>query len=171
MRKILPGIIIYTLVISVVSCNSQTENNATKQAGDIQNMVKANSSGYIPTTAEYYLKAKINGKEWVAEEMMASDKAGRIVGQLKGDNSEMISLPFELRYTKDSALTNFTNNAVDIFTKGEVGIWGGRQGEMMFTKVGDNYAEGKFYVTAFDEATNKKLVITDGVFRIPLTEN
>lgn len=162
-------VIVSLLIISGIACNSQSKNDAVKQAGDIQKMVKANSPGYIPTSTEYYMKAKINGKDWVAEEMMASDKAGRIVGQMKGENGESISLPFELRYTKAGALTNFKNHAVDIYMNDDIKMWGGHQGEMIFTKVGDNYAEGKFYITATANDTDKQLTITDGVFRIPLT--
>ena len=162
-------VIVSILIISGISCNSQSKSDAIKQASDIQKMVKANSPGYIPTNTEYYMKAKINGKEWVAEEIMASDKAGRIVGEMKGENAESISLPFELRYTKTGAKTNFKNYAVDIYMHDDVKIWGGHQGEMMFTKVGDNYAEGKFYINATGLDTDKKLTITDGVFRIPIT--
>jgi hypothetical protein len=154
------------LVIFSISCNSQNTNDAVKQAGDIQKMVKENSPGYTPTSAEYYFKAKINGKDWVADEMMASDRAGRIIGKMNG---ESISLPFELRYAKTGAKTNFKNHAVDIFMNDDVGIWGGRMGEMEFTNVGDNYAEGKFYVTGTSHTTDKKLIITEGTFRIPIT--
>lgn len=168
MIKVSLAAIISIFFISVISCNSQGKNDAEKQASDIQKMVKANSSGYTPTSAEYYFKAKVNGKDWVAEEMMASDKAGRIVGQMRGENGESISLPFELRYTKTGAITNFKTRGVDIFMNDDVKMWGGHQGEMMFTKVGDNYAEGKFYVTATGLDTDKQLTITEGVFRIPI---
>ena len=158
--------IMLILVIFSISCNSQNTNDAAKQASDIQKTVKANSPGYTPTSAEYYFKAKINGKDWVADEMMASDRAGRIIGKM---NEESISLPFELRYTKTGATTNFKNHAVDIFMKDDVGIWGGTQGEMEFTNVGDNYAEGRFYVTGTSHSSDKKLIITEGTFRIPIT--
>ena len=161
--------IISLLVISAFSCNSQSTTKAEKQAGDIQNMVKANSPGYIPTNAEYYMKAKINGKDWVADEMMASDKAGRIVGKMKGENGESISLPFELRYAKTGEITNFENHAVDIYMQDDIKMWGGHQGKMEFTNVVDKYAEGKFYITATALNSDKKLTITEGVFRIPLT--
>ena len=165
MKKVFLATLMSILLISAFSCNSQSKTKAEKQAGDITNMVKANSPGYMPTSAEYYMKAKINGKDWAANEMMASDKAGRIVGQVNG---ESISLPFELRYAKSGAITNFKNHAVDIFMHDDVKIWGGTQGEMIFTNVGDKYAEGKFNVTATANGSDKKLTITEGVFRIPL---
>lgn len=158
--------IISILIISGISCNSQTKSEAEKQASDITSMVKANSPGYTPTSSDYYIKAKINGKEWVADEFLVNDGGG-IVGQTKG--GEHITLPFELRYANDGRITNFKNHAVDIYMHDDIKMWGGHQGEMIFTKVGDNYAEGKFYVTATANDTDKQLTITDGVFRIPLT--
>ena len=166
MIKVSFGAIVLVLVITTVSCNSQSKSDAEKQAADITSMVKANSPGYSPTSGEYYFKAKVNGKDWVADEFLVNDGGG-IVGQTKG--GEHFRLPFELRYANEGRITNFKNNAVDIYMHDDVGLWGGNQGEMMFTKVGDNYAEGKFYVTATDDATDKKLTITDGAFRIPLT--
>ena len=116
------------------------------------------------------MRAKINGREWAAEEMMASDDAGRIIGQTKGDKRESISLPFTLRYAKNGEVTNFKNSAVDITTNDEEGLWGGNEGEMTFTNVGDTYAEGKFNVIATANGSTRKLVVTDGVFRIPITD-
>ena len=169
MKKAALSVSIIILIISVISCNSQPPLNAKKKAGDFQALVKSKSPGYISTTAGYYMKAKINGESWVADELMASDKAGKILGKLKGAKGESISLPFDLRYVKTGAITQFRDQAVDIFTKNNVGIWEGHEGEMMYTKVGNNYAEGKFYVAATAKGTNKRLMITDGVFRIPLS--
>jgi hypothetical protein len=158
--------IISFLIISGISCNSQTKSDAEKQAADITSMVKANSPGYTPTSSEYYFKAKINGKEWVADEFLVNDGGG-IVGQTK--EGEHFTLPFELRYANEGRITNFQNHGVDIYMHDDIKMWGGHQGEMMFTKVGDNYAEGKFYLIATSIGSDKQLVVTDGVFRIPLT--
>lgn len=166
MKTITYAVIISMLIISAFSCNSQGKTAAEKQAGDITNMVKANSPGYTPTGAEYYIKAKVNGKDWAADEFLVNDGGG-IVGQTK--KGESITLPYELRYAKEGEITNFQNYGVNIFMNDDVKIWGGHQGERIYTKVGDDYAEGKFYVTATANGTDKKLVITEGVFRIPLT--
>lgn len=165
MIKVSFAAIISILLISTVSCNSQSKSDAEKQADDIQKMVKANSPGYSPTSAEYYFKAKVNGKNWVADEFMVNDGGG-IVGQTK--EGESIRLPYEFRYANEGRITNFQNNGVDIYMNDDVQIWGAHLGKMMFTKVGDNYAEGKFYLTATGMDTDKLLKITDGVFRIPL---
>jgi hypothetical protein len=154
------------LVIFSISCNSQNTNDAVTQANDVQKMVKENSPGYTSASAEYYMKAKINGKDWAADEFMVNDGGG-IVGQTK--DKEHIRLPFELRYAKEGEITNFQSNAADIYMNDDVKIWGGHQGKMMFTKVGNNYAEGKFYITGTSQNSDKKLLITEGTFRIPIT--
>ncbi|MEO6868954.1 MAG: hypothetical protein ABI168_04875 [Ginsengibacter sp.] len=166
MIKVTFAALISLFVISVFSCNSQGKTDAEKQAGDITSMVQANSSGYTSTSEEYYVKAKINGKDWAADELLVNDGGG-IVGQTKG--GEHFTLPFELRYARDGEITNFKNHAVDIYMNDDIKMWGGHQGEMMFTKVGGNYAEGKFYLTGTATGSDKQLVVTDGVFRIPIT--
>ena len=158
-------VIVSMLIISGISCNSQTKSDAEKQAADITSMVKENSPGYTPTSSEHYMKAKINGKDWVSDEFLVNDVGG-IVGQTK--EGEHITLPYELRYANEGRVTDFQNHAVDIYMHDDVKLWGGHQGKMMFTKVGDDYAEGKFYITATANDTDKQLAITDGVFRIPL---
>ncbi len=159
-------VIVSILIISGISCNSQTKSDAEKQVTNITSMVKANSPGYTSTNPEYYFKAKINGKDWVADEFMVNDGGG-IVGQTK--DGEHFTLPFELRYANEGRITDFQNHAVDIYLNDDIGMWGGHQGKMMFTKVEDNYAEGKFYLTGTATGSDKQLAVTDGVFRIPLT--
>jgi hypothetical protein len=60
------------------------------------------------------------------------------------------------------------NNAVDLMTNDDVGLWGGYKGEMEITKADNEWAEGKFYVSANDDATGKALEVTEGFFRISI---
>lgn len=60
------------------------------------------------------------------------------------------------------------NRAVDLFTDEETGIWGGRKGAIMITKVDDASAEGTFFFTADTGGTEKTIAVTDGFFRILL---
>lgn len=166
MKKVSFAIIALILFISAFSCNSQSKTDAKKSAADITNMVKENSPGYTPTSDQYYMRAKVNGKDWTADEFMVNDGGG-IVGQTK--DGEHFTLPFELRYANEGRITKFENYGMDIFMNDDVKIWGGHQGEMVFTKVGDNFAEGKFYATGTAQDSDKQLKITDGVFRIPLS--
>lgn len=160
--------LIILLAVIFASCNNQ--NCAVEQASDIKEIVKRNSPDYISTNARFYMKAKIDGKKWKADKIMSSYYVDNIVGRKKGKKLESISLPFQLRNTKTGATLNFKDYAVDIIRADKIVIWGGHQGEMMFTKVTDDYADDTFNALAIDEDTDKRLVITEPVFRTPFMD-
>lgn len=148
------------------SCNSQ-QSEAQKQAEQIQATVKENRPGTIPTTeGGWTLKAKLRGKQWVATSMMPPDAAGRIIGYY---GEEWIGLPYDKRnMVVGKKITFGENNATDLATDDEVGLWGGRKGEMEITKVDDKWAEGTFYFTGSTSRSDKTMEVTEGVFRISL---
>ena len=146
-------------------CKSKAESDAIQQAKDVQNVIKEMTPGSIPVSASgFTMTAKINGKEWTADAMMPPDVTDRIIGYY---NKESISLPYDRRDMVVGDKTVFgENHAVDLFTNDDVGIWGGRKGEMEITKVDGKSAEGKFYFTATASGTDKTMEVTDGFFRI-----
>lgn len=160
------SILILVAATLIYSCGN---NSANKTAEQIQSAVKENTPGSIPTSAAgYSMKAKINGKEWVADDMMPPEATGRILGT---SNKESISLPYYDR--RDMVMgekTNFERSAVDLFLNDEIGIWGGHKGQMEITKVDEHSAEGKFYFTATSFQTTKSFEVTDGFFRILFSE-
>lgn len=123
--------------------------------------------GQIATTANgYSMKAKLNGKEWIASSMISPEAAGRIMGS-KGD--EYISFPYSKSYLVVGKTLSFgENRQVDLFLNDDVGFWGGRSGELKITKVDADTAEGTFFFTATATGTTKKIEVTDGTFRILL---
>ena len=157
-------IIAFFACVLMVSCNGASQSDAKDLANGIQNSVKEHTPGTVPISTDgYYMKATINGKEWLASEMMPPESPSRIIGY---NNKESISLPYDRRDMVVGNKTNFKNSAVDIFLNDDVGIWGGHVGEMEITKVDGKSAEGKFYLTADGLQTDKKLQVTDGSFRI-----
>jgi hypothetical protein len=158
-------LLIAIFIISNSSCKSKSQSDAVQLAKDLQTAVKENTPGSIPaSTTGYTMTAKINGRSWVANAMMPPEPAGRIIGYY---NKESISLPYDRRDMVVGNKTRFgENQAVDLFTNDDVGIWGGRKGEMEITKVNDKSAEGKFYFTATASGTDKTMEVTDGFFRI-----
>lgn len=154
--------------IFILSCNS-TPSDAQHQAKDLQTSIKQMRPGSIATTADgYTMTAKINGKQWTADAMMPPGAAGRIVGYYNG---EYIGLPFDKRDAVVGQKIVFGNdNATDLGTNDDIGMWGGRKGEMEYTKVGDKYAEGTFYFTGNTSKSDKTMEVTSGFFRIPVTE-
>lgn len=168
-RTILLSPLLLIMVTLLFSCGNTEQNNAAEHAKEVQSAVKKNMPGGIPVSADgYMMKAKINGKEWEAISMMSPDAAGRIIGD---NNGESISLPLyggRAKLVQGKKTTFSEDEAVDLMTNDEVGIWGGRKGEMEITKVDEKFAEGKFYFTASSSRSDKTFEVTDGYFRIPL---
>jgi len=152
------------------ACGKSEQGNAVEQAKQVQSALKALRPGTIATSADgYAMKAKLNGKNWVATSMMPQEAAGRIVGYV---NDEYIGLPYDRRYLVVGKTIKFGDNrAVDLVTSDDVGIWGGRQGEMQITKVDETSAEGTFFFTASASSTTKTVEVTEGSFRILLSKN
>jgi hypothetical protein len=167
MKKII-SLIIITVVL--YSCGNSSENKTVTEANQLAAAIKQMQPGGIPTTAGgWTMTAKFDGKDWEANSLMPPKVAGRIIGD---NNGVSISLPYDRREMKLGYKNKIShNNAVDIFTKDDVAIWGGYAGEMEITKVDGDWVEGKFFVTGSGGSANdKKLEITDGFFRISLAD-
>lgn len=162
----------FSFIISVLlsACGGSDQSKAVDQAKQVQEAVKENTPGSIPTTADgYTMKAKINGKEWVADAMMPPEASGRIIGYYNG---ESIGLPYDRRDMRVGKKITFgENQAVDLMTNDDVGIWGGRKGQMEITKADENMAEGNFYFTGSTSRSDKTIEVSDGYFRIRLGKN
>ena len=158
-------------IISMSACNDGAQNEAVKQARQIQAAVKQATPGTVPTSENgYYMRAKINGKEWIAKDMLPNDKSDsrRILGE---NNGEAISFSLWMRGLKPGHKESFSeDNAVDLFTNDDVGIWGGRKGELTITKIDDNVVEGSFYFTGSTARSDKTVEVTDGFFRTLLSD-
>jgi hypothetical protein len=163
---------IAALVVAVMlsSCGNSDQAKAVEQAKQVQSGLKELMPGTIATSpGGYAMKARLNGKDWVAVSMMPQEASGRIVGYRNG---EYIGLPYDRRYLVVGKTIKFGDNqAVDLATNDDVGIWGGRKGEMQITKVDDTSAEGTFFFTASSSRTTKTVEVTDGSFRILLGKN
>jgi hypothetical protein len=167
MKKIL-SIFIATAMLS--SCGNSAQNKTVSDAKELASAIKEMQPGGIPTSAGgWTMTAKIDGKDWSANSTMPLEATGRIIGD---NNGVSISLPYDRREMTVGYKNKIShNNAVDIFTKDDVAIWGGYAGEMEITKVDGDWVEGKFYVTGTtSSASDKKIEITDGFFRISLAD-
>jgi hypothetical protein len=160
---------ILILAAMLYSCGNNSQNKALSDAKEVQSAIKQMQPGGIPTTeGGWTMKAKIDGKDWVANSIIPPDIAGRISGD---NNGESIGLPYDRRDMVVGKKIKFSeNNGVDLMTHDDVGIWGGRKGEMEITKVDDNWAEGKFSFTGSASSTTKTVEVTDGFFRISMAK-
>lgn len=152
----------------IAACNGQS-NDAKKLSQGIQKLRKELAPGSIPTSANgYYMKCKINGKDWEANSIMPPDVAGRIMGD---SNGEFISLPYYDRRNflalKKRKLGSGHDN-VDMSLHDGAGYWGAKSGEMEITKVDDKWAEGTFSFIAGHTQSDQTLAVTNGFFRISI---
>jgi len=161
------SLIILIAAAMLTSCGNSPQNKAVSDAKKIEAGIKQMQPGGIPTKeGEWTMTANIHGKKWSASSIMSPDVAGRIVGD---DNGEYISLPFDRRDMVVGNKIEFShNNAVDLMTKDDVGLWGGYKGEMEITKVDNGWAEGKFFFTGSSD--DKTIEVTDGFFRISIEQ-
>ena len=123
------------------------------------------TAGSVPTSeGGLTMKATIAGKAWVAAGMIPAETASRIVGSR---NKVSISLPYDRRDLYVGKKIKFSDHqAVDFFNDDEVGIWGATKGQMEYTKVDANWAEGTFSFIGSAQDGAKTIAVTDGFFRI-----
>ena len=160
----------FAIAVLLSACGNSDQAKALAEAKQVQAALKELRPGTIATSAGgYEMKAKLKGKDWVAVSMMPQEAAGRIIGYKGG---EYIGLPYDRRYLVVGKTIKFGDNqAVDLATDDDVGLWGGRKGEMQITKVDATSAEGSFYFTASTSNSAKTLEVTEGTFRILLGKN
>jgi hypothetical protein len=156
-----------SIAIAVVihSCGNSQQTKAVELAKQIQLAIKP---GALATTISgYTMKAKINGKNWVASSMMPPDVAGRIIGYY---NNEYIGLPYNRSdLVAGKKIIIGEDNAADLLINNGC-LWKDIKGEIVITKVDDNAAEGEFLFTSICNSTNEVVKITDGFFRLRLTK-
>jgi hypothetical protein len=158
------------LFISILffSCNNNAQNKNIAAAKKVEAGIKKIQPGGIVTTENgWTMKAVINGKQWIASSIVSPDMAGRILGD---NNGTKIGLPYNRRNIVVGTKTIFSHDeVVDIFLpEGEGGILGGYKGEMIVTKVNNEWAEGTFSIAASSDRSNKTAEITNGFFRISM---
>ncbi|MDN5284535.1 MAG: hypothetical protein JWR38_809 [Mucilaginibacter sp.] len=155
------------LACVLFACNSH-QKDAKNLSDNIQATMKEHVPGTLTTKEDgWTMKAKINGKDWVADAMMPTEGTDRILGYY---GKEYISFPYSGRDMVVGKKIRISENWAVDFVNDDDGICGGTKGEMNITKVDDNWAEGTFFftVTSCLNNPNKKIEVTDGFFRIGL---
>jgi len=162
-------LLVFCIALTFLSCGDSTQTKAIKDQNEAQAIIKSMQPGRIATKeGEWTMTMKLNGKDWVASSMVQPDANDMIIGY-KGEES--VRLPYYKNDMKVGSKVKFGEyHAADLFTDDEVGIWGGRKGEMEITKVENGWAEGKFFFTATAGGTDKQMEVTDGFFRIAIAK-
>lgn len=156
------------------SCGGSAQDEAKDLAEQIKETTKKNSPGTVATSeSKYYMKAKINGKQWVASHMMPDEDANssyiRIHGENGGDymNFQLWKRGVELgkKFPFDD------DHAANLSLEEDSGFWGGTSGELEITKLDGKWMEGKFSFKATSSGSTKTIDVTEGFFRVPFPLN
>jgi len=157
------------------ACQSQQQKEAKALGGNLQTAVAQNSPGSIPTSPNgYYMKCKVDGKDWEAVSMMPISVANRVIGNVGGggyigigslDGKEQPGAIFTIG-DGNGADAYFPNDKTLIDKDDNVILMDISLGKIKITKVDGEWMEGRFYFTKSSSTSDKKIVITDGVFRV-----
>lgn len=152
---------------------------AQQQLDKIQTTMKANRPGTVATSATgYTMRAKVNGKSWVADAMLPPKDAARILGYHREEYIGL-QLPYSTigggRYISKNLVvgkkTPLVQKTIDFLPLTATSEDGVLKGEMEITKVTSQWVEGKFFYTSIGNKTGSKRVVTDGFFRFPYPSN
>lgn len=159
-----------TLHFMISSCGNSAHDDTKQLAEQIRDTTKKNSPGTVATSENsYYMKAKIDGKPWVASHMMPDEDINssyiRIHGEDGGDYMNFQLWKRGIKLGKKFQIDN--DNAADLSLKDDAGFWAGKDGEIEITKLDGKWMEGKFSYTATSSNSAKSVEVTDGFFKVP----
>lgn len=165
--------LVFSLVLAITStlffsCGNSNQSKAVDLANQIQTAVKKNTPGTVPTSESgYYMKAKINGKDWVAKDMLPNNNEDTrpIFGEADG---QKISFTIWMQRPKVGRKEIFKEgNVAELMGFEDVATCDVKKGEAIVTKIDDNAIEGTFFMTCSSQKPSKTIEVTDGFFRLP----
>lgn len=154
------------LLAATGGCKNKTQADAEKKAADISNTVQQASSPGNTDPNGLYMKAAINGKEWVASNMLEGGTVSDYK-HVQGDTPDY-SIEFSLFKPVSGQVIELSEDKAINFTAPE-GIYGGRKGSITVSKADGQWIEGRFHFTATSSSSPGTFEVTDGFFRIPAT--
>lgn len=157
------------LIFSIPSCNSVSQNEASKQDALIKETVKKNSPGTIATSPQgHYMEARIDGKHWSASYMMPETDANSSYKLIHGENgADFINFQLWRDGIKAGEKISFSESNVANLSLARFpdDYFGGSSGEIEITKMNGQWLEGTFHFTAHSSNTGKMIEVSDGRFR------
>ncbi len=167
MRSLHP-FLLFSILVLFTKCSGQANNAVEAQKLANQIREKTDVPGEAPG-ANLYMKAVIDGKQWMADKLIPDNSRGsndyRVTGSANGTT---IGFNVYIPHIKVGDIAKFgENNAADFITDDENSFYGGRTGKFVVTKLDDQGFEGTFYFTASNSSAAKKYEVTEGVLRFP----
>jgi hypothetical protein len=150
-------------------CKNKSNSGATELAKDIQSAVKEHTPGAEAVSATgFYMKAKIDGKEWVAAYMIPDESATSSYKMVHGENGATY-MNFQLwrRGIETGKSIAFDDEHVANLSVADVeGFWGGKKGDVKITSMDEQWIEGEFAFDATSSSSDKTIHVTEGRFRV-----
>lgn len=159
---------IFALFVTV-GCGSSSQREAEQHAAKVDEATSAGDAagstadkGSMPEGC--YLRAVIDGTKWEAT-AMTPDRAHPSIIPVNG-RKDSSSIMFTISGMRDNVgqPSKLSDMNTITFWEGEK-IMGAKNGEVIVTKMDDQFIEGTFNFTA--EEDGKKVTCTDGAFRVP----
>jgi hypothetical protein len=169
------SLLLLALACTLFACNGQQKNDATKLAKGIESLRNKLTPGSIATsTGGYYMKCKIDGKDWVAVSMLPLKVDDRVLGYTgSGDYIGIPGIPqntplgYKYIVGKTKGIDLHIENDKSLVDKdGYVILLDKEIGKVEITKRDGDWIEGTFYFTASSSTHDKKIVVTEGFFRV-----
>ncbi|WP_276374165.1 DUF6252 family protein [Chryseolinea sp. H1M3-3] len=144
--------------------NSFCQDETLQKATELQTAVGEKTGAAKTSSSGYYLKAIINGKEWIASDM-SIDKDNSNIVEVQGTRGNTF-IKFNLYKPAQGKEKTFSDTSPATWSdESEMDIYVGKDGSVIVTKMDELWIEGTF---SFTGKNSWKIVqITNGIFRIP----
>ena len=150
------------------SCGNSSQDEAKDLTDQIKEPVRTSSPGSVATTeSEYYMKAKIDGKQWIASHMMPDEDENSSYIRIHGENGEDY-MNFQLWKRGIELGKTFPfdeDDASNLSLEGDPSFWSGKSGGIKITKLDGKWLEGKFAYKATSSGSAKSVDVTEGFFQ------
>ncbi len=160
------------VIFMLHACNSN-HPDAVRQAELIRSVIKEHTPGSLATSESgYYMKARIDGKQWLASHMMPDESANSSYVLIQGENGEA-DMHFQLwkRGLATGKIIAFSDDrAASLSIRKDDNFLGGTTGQVEITKMDNQWLEGSFRFTATSGSSGSRAEVTQGIFRVPYSE-
>ena len=166
------SLVIITTLLSFIflSCGEPSPSHAKELSGQIKQAVRENSPGTIATSeGGYFMKAKIDGRQWIASHMMPDEDINSNYIRIHGENGgDYMNFQLWKKGIKSGKKFPFDHDhASNLSLEKDAGFWEGTSGEIEITKLDGKWMEGKFAYKATSGISTNTIKVTEGFFRVP----
>jgi hypothetical protein len=171
--KILAISFISICIVSAIipACKNKSAGDAQQLAENIQSTVKEHTPGAVAASGTgYYMKAKIDGKQWAAAYMLPDESASSSYKTIHGEtgNTYINFMLWRNGISNGKSEPIDDEHAANLSVEDVPGFWSGKTGEVKITTLDDKWVEGTFHFDATSQGNPGRTIhVTEGSFRVP----